>query len=157
MRVALSGVTLLGTIGLFLTSCEPQVAPEFQPKASNARAAAPVVNGVMMQGFYWNVPKTTTAGTWWQNLAAKATELQTAGITALWIPPAYKGGSVDDVGYGVYDRYDLGEFNQKGTVATRYGTLAQLQSAITALHSKNIQVYEDMVMNHLTIPAGGGR
>jgi alpha-amylase len=56
---------------------------------------------------------------------------------------------VFDVGDGVYDRYDLGEFNQKGTVATRYGTLAQLQAAITSLHNNNIQVYEDMVMNHL--------
>ena len=104
----------------------------------------------MMQGFYWNVPTSTPAGTWWQNLGSKATELSQAGITALWLPPAYKGSGALDVGYGVYDRYDLGEFNQKGTVATRYGTLGQLQSCITALHGQGVQVYEDMVMNHLT-------
>ncbi len=117
---------------------------------SKATASAIAANGVMMQGFYWDVPISNTAGSWWQNLTSKATELQAAGITAIWIPPAYKGGSVFDVGYGVYDRYDLGEFNQKGTVSTRYGTLAQLQSTITAFHGKNIQVYEDMVMNHMT-------
>jgi alpha-amylase len=111
---------------------------------------ATVANGVMMQGFYWDVPTSTPAGTWWQNLGSKATELSQAGITAVWLPPAYKGSGAQDVGYGVYDRYDLGEFNQKGTVATRYGTLAQLQSCITALHGKGVQVYEDMVMNHLT-------
>lgn len=38
----------------------------------------------------------------------------------------------NDVGYGAYDLYDLGEFNQKGTVRTKYGTKAQLKSAIDA-------------------------
>nr|WP_262905573.1 hypothetical protein [Hymenobacter siberiensis] len=57
-----------------------------------------------------------------------------------------------DMGYGVYDRYDLGEFNQKGTVATRYGTIGQLRSAIGALHGQDVQVYEDMVMNHFPRP-----
>lgn len=34
-----------------------------------------------------------------------------------WLPPAYKGiGGKDEVGYGVYDVYDLGEFDQKGTI-----------------------------------------
>jgi alpha-amylase len=158
---------LLAGLGLFFNACTP-LAEESLPggeKATAARAAAnpgigavpaplavaaPVTNGVMMQAFYWDVPRNTPAGSWWQNLGSKAQELSDAGITALWLPPAYKGGSQNDVGYGVYDRYDLGEFNQKGGVATRYGTIGQLQSAITALHGKNIQVYEDMVMNHLT-------
>ena len=117
---------------------------------STISANATVVNGVMMQGFYWDVPTSTPAGTWWQNLGSKATELSQAGITAVWLPPAYKGSGAQDVGYGVYDRYDLGEFNQKGTVATRYGTIGQLQSAIGALHGQGVQVYEDMVMNHFT-------
>ncbi|MCO4293807.1 alpha-amylase [Solitalea sp. MAHUQ-68] len=120
-----------------------------KPNSSKSTEAVPGQTGVMMQGFYWDVPMTTPAGSWWQNLQAKATELSQAGITAIWIPPANKGGSVYDVGYGVYDHYDLGEFNQKGTVATRYGTLGQLQSAISALHQNNIGVYEDIVMNHM--------
>jgi alpha-amylase len=139
---------------LSLSACKPDADEAISTKnstsTSNARVAATAVNGVMMQGFYWDVPVTTPGiGTWWQNLGAKALELKNAGITAMWIPPAYKGSGAGDVGYGVYDRYDLGEFNQKGTIATRYGTLAQLQAAITSLHNNNIQVYEDMVMNHL--------
>ncbi|MCC3156808.1 alpha-amylase [Hymenobacter sp. 15J16-1T3B] len=138
--------------GALLASCSKEAAvttaPAVAPLATTPNAV--VANGVMMQGFYWNTPVSTTAGTWWQNLGSKAQELSDAGITAIWLPPAYKGGSAQDVGYGVYDRYDLGEFNQKGTVATRYGTVSQLQAAITALHGKGIQVYEDMVMNHLT-------
>lgn len=149
-----SVVALLGllTAGTFLSSCSKETAtpgaptPVATPKANDAVA----VNGVMMQGFYWDTPISNSQGTWWQVLGSRASEFKTAGFTAIWLPPAYKGGSINDVGYGVYDRYDLGEFNQKGTVATRYGTLAQLQSAITALHGQGIQVYEDMVMNHLT-------
>jgi alpha-amylase len=140
--------------GALLASCSKEAAvstvPNVAPLAGGTIQNATVTNGVMMQGFYWNTPISTTAGSWWQNLGSKAQELSDAGITAIWLPPAYKGGSAQDVGYGVYDRYDLGEFNQKGTVATRYGTIGQLQSAITALHGKGIQVYEDMVMNHLT-------
>ncbi|MBJ6109266.1 DUF1939 domain-containing protein [Hymenobacter sp. BT523] len=150
----LRGVTRISfAASLLLAGCAKEAT---QPNAGLPVAVAPtaanatVTNGVMMQGFYWDVPTTTPAGTWWQNLGSKATELGQAGITAVWLPPAYKGSGALDVGYGVYDRYDLGEFNQKGTVATRYGTLAQLQSAIGALHGQGVQVYEDMVMNHFT-------
>ncbi len=136
---------------LLLASCaKDATAPSAPVAAGPTISNATIANGIMMQGFYWDVPASTSAGTWWQNLGSKATELSAAGVTALWLPPAYKGSGANDVGYGVYDRYDLGEFNQKGTVATHYGTLAQLQSCISALHGKGIQVYEDMVMNHLT-------
>ena len=72
----------------------------------------------------------------WQELAGKAQELAHSGITAIWLPPSYKGtGGKWDVGYGVYDLFDLGEFNQKDSVATKYGTKEQLLAAIEALHS----------------------
>ena len=52
------------------------------------------------------------------------------------MPPAYKGANGKaDVGYGVYDLYDLGEFDQKGTVATKYGTREEYLAAIAALHA----------------------
>lgn len=141
----------LAAAALLWQSCskdtvQPAAAPPAQQTQQNAAAD---VNGVMLQGFYWDVPISSNGSTWWQVLSGKAQEFKDAGITAVWLPPAYKGGSIYDVGYGVYDRYDLGEFNQKGTVPTRYGTLGQLQSCIGTLHGKGIQVYEDMVMNHL--------
>ncbi|MDJ0365981.1 alpha-amylase [Hymenobacter sp. H14-R3] len=137
---------------VFLASCAKEnTAPTTPALASQSTSSnATAANGVMMQGFYWNTPVSSSAGTWWQNLGSKAAELSAAGITAMWLPPAYKGSGAQDVGYGVYDRYDLGEFNQKGTVATRYGTLGQLQSCVSALHGQGMQVYEDMVMNHFT-------
>jgi alpha-amylase len=53
-----------------------------------------------------------------------------------------------DVGYGVYDLFDLGEFNQKGSQRTKYGTKQQYLDAIAALHKSQIQIYADVVINH---------
>ena len=102
-------------------------------------------NGVMMQYFHWYLDKNDNL---WQQVAQEAPDLASAGITALWLPPATKAVSVDDVGYGVYDLYDLGEFNQKGTVRTKYGTRAEYLAAIQAAHQNGLQVYADVVFNH---------
>ncbi len=102
-------------------------------------------DGVMMQYFHWYYPG---GGGLWDEVAGRADELAAAGITALWLPPAYKGSSQNDVGYGVYDLYDLGEFNQKGTVRTKYGTKTKYLKAIAAAHAAGIQIYADVVFNH---------
>ncbi len=116
-----------------------------------SRGDEPVeLNGVMLQAFYWNVPQTAPNVSWWKNLEQKSAEFAEAGFTSVWLPPPYKGAAgAADVGYGVYDRYDLGEFDQKGSVATHYGNLGELQSAIDALHARHLQVYADVVMNHM--------
>ena len=104
------------------------------------------INGTMMQYFEWDLPADKTL---WKQLAEDAPKLKKAGISAVWMPPAYKGASgVQDVGYSVYDLYDLGEFNQKGTVATKYGTKEEYLSSIKALHKQGISVYADIVLNH---------
>ncbi len=104
------------------------------------------MNGTMMQYFQWY---TSSDGSHWHDVATKAQDLATAGITALWLPPAYKGsGGGFDVGYSVYDLFDLGEFNQKGSVRTKYGTRDEYLAAIKALHQVGIQVYADCVFNH---------
>jgi hypothetical protein len=88
-------------------------------------------------------------GQLWQDLADRPQGLATAGFTAIWIPPAYKGsGGQHDVGYSVYDLFDLGEFDQKGGLATKYGTRAQLEVALEALRAVGLQVYADVVFNH---------
>jgi alpha-amylase len=72
-----------------------------------------------------------------------------AGFTGVWLPPAYKGaGGGYDVGYGVYDTYDLGEFDQKGSVRTKYGTRKEYLAAIKALQKHGIQACADVVLNH---------
>ncbi|GAA0736848.1 alpha-amylase [Clostridium oceanicum] len=102
-------------------------------------------NGTMMQYFEWYLDDD---GTLWNEMNKNSEKLSKAGITALWIPPSYKGQDYKDVGYGVYDLYDLGEFNQKGTVRTKYGTKEELQKAIKSAHNAGLQVYGDVVLNH---------
>jgi alpha-amylase len=102
-------------------------------------------NDVMMQYFHWYYPG---GGLLWDEVTSRSHDLAAAGISALWLPPAYKGTSQNDVGYGVYDLYDLGEFNQKGTIRTKYGTKDQYLNAIAAAHRAGIQIYADVVFNH---------
>ncbi len=102
-------------------------------------------NETMMQYFEWYLPND---GFWWKRCAAKAERLAALGITEVWLPPACKGISQEDVGYGVYDMYDLGEIDQKGTVRTKYGTKAEYIEAINAFHESGIRVYGDIVLNH---------
>lgn len=101
---------------------------------------------VMIQYFQWYLPSDSKH---WINIKNNAKNLKDSGFSAVWLPPAYKGqGGKNDVGYGVYDLYDLGEFDQKGTVATKYGTIDEYLEAINALHQNKIKVYGDMVLNH---------
>jgi alpha-amylase len=103
-------------------------------------------NGVMMQWFHWYTP---ADGQHWQRLLQEAPALAQAGITGLWLPPASKGiGGGFDVGYGLYDLFDLGEFDQKGTIPTKYGTKEEYLTAVRACRDLGIQVYADAVLNH---------
>ena len=103
------------------------------------------LNGIMMQYFEWYMPQDIL----WKQLKNDAEQLSNDGITAVWIPPAYKGADgKEDVGYAVYDLYDLGEFDQKGSIPTKYGTKAQLVEAIDAAHKHNLEVYADIVLDH---------
>jgi len=102
-------------------------------------------NGVMMQYFEWNLPND---GKLWKQLKEDANHLHEIGITAVWIPPAYKADEQQDEGYATYDLFDLGEFDQNNTVRTKYGTKEELKEMIDELHKYKISVYLDAVMNH---------
>lgn len=114
-------------------------------------------NDAMMQAFYWNLPvdEANLNGTWWDNLASKADELKTAGITGIWVPAPSKGNwGIVDMGYGIYDHYDLGSYYQKGTTETRFGSKQELLNMIAAMHNTangkpKINVYADAVLNHV--------
>lgn len=102
-------------------------------------------NAVMMQYFEWYMP----SGILWRKMAEESSRLSGLGIASLWIPPAYKGlNGADDVGYAVYDLYDLGEFDQKGSVQTKYGTKDEFIKAIQAAHDQGMAVYADIVLDH---------
>lgn len=103
------------------------------------------MSDVMMQAFEWDSP---ADGGYYAFLKESAKKIKEAGIDALWLPPMCKGGGDQDVGYGIYDLWDLGEFDQKGTVRTKYGTKKELLEAIDELHKNKIKVYADVVLNH---------
>ena len=102
---------------------------------------------VLFQGFYWDVP---AGGTWWDTLAAKSPELGDAGVDMLWFPSPFKGfGGAYDMGYGIADHFDAGEFDQNGTVETRFGSRTELTAAIQATHSAGMEAVCDIVFNHV--------
>ncbi len=102
--------------------------------------------GVMFQYFEWNCK---TDGSLWRELASRAIEIKNLGTTAVWMPPAYKGmGGKNDTGYAPYDLFDLGEFDQKGTVATKYGTKDEFIAAIKAVQDAGMDAYADVVLDH---------
>jgi alpha-amylase len=103
-------------------------------------------NPTLLQFFHWYYPG---GGKLWAEVAERAATLNDIGVNMVWLPPAYKGSSGGySVGYDVYDLFDLGEFDQKGSVATKYGDKAQLQAAIKALKENDIAVVLDVVLNH---------
>ncbi len=105
-----------------------------------------LINKTMMQYFEWNLPSDSKL---WKKASAEAGFLSAIGITSVWLPPAYKGaGGIYDTGYGVYDLYDLGEFYQKSTIATKYGTKDEYLQAIKVLRANYIKVFADIVLNH---------
>ncbi len=105
-----------------------------------------MLNGTIIQYFEWYMNCNQNL---WNEVAKDAPNLAKMGITAIWLPPAFKGiGGKDEVGYGVYDVYDLGEFDQKGTVKTKYGSKDEYLKCIKELQKCGINVYADIVLNH---------
>ncbi|KGD74846.1 cytoplasmic alpha-amylase [Tatumella morbirosei] len=103
-------------------------------------------NPTLFQFFHWYYPD---GGKLWPEAAEKAAWLSEIGITGVWLPPACKGNSGgSSVGYDIYDLFDLGEFDQKGTRATKYGDKEELLAAINALQQHKISVIMDVVLNH---------
>jgi alpha-amylase len=107
--------------------------------------------GVMMQAFYWDCPRVDGKEfQWWNFLCRNIPSLATTGFTALWLPPVYKGGNITgpSMGYDPYDYYDLGEFDQKGSLATWFGTRAELDELIEVAHSYGLALITDLVLDH---------
>jgi alpha-amylase len=106
-----------------------------------------MINGTILQAFHWYLPDD---GKLWNQLKADAAKLAGMGITALWLPPAGKGTEGSrSIGYDSYDIYDLGEFDQKGSVRTKYGTRKELIAAVKALQRAGLKIYVDVVLNHM--------
>lgn len=102
-------------------------------------------NQTMMQFFEWDLPPDALL---WRRISAQAEKLKASGIDLLWLPPAYKGAQgIHDTGYGVYDLYDLGEFDQKGSISTKYGTAQEYINCVSDAQAAGLQIIADIVLN----------
>ncbi len=107
--------------------------------------------GVMMQTFHWDCPREDKKEfQWWNYVNEKIPSLAEVGFTSLWLPPIHKAANLfgPSMGYDPYDYYDLGEFDQRGTVPTWFGTRKELESLIENAHKHGMSLIADMVLNH---------
>jgi len=103
-------------------------------------------NDTMMQYFEWYLPNDCNL---WNEASKIGPTLKKLGINSIWLPPCFKSaGGINDTGYGIYDLYDMGEFDQKGTIRTKYGTKDEYLNTIKSLQKYNIKVLADVVLNH---------
>ncbi|KAJ7756441.1 glycoside hydrolase family 13 protein [Mycena maculata] len=103
-------------------------------------------NPLMLQFFTWDT--THDEMSWWKHLEVEIPKLAEMGFTQLWLPPPNKGENRIGRGYDAYDLWDLGEFDQKGTVQTRWGTREELLRACQVARQHGIDILIDAVLNH---------
>lgn len=100
----------------------------------------------MLQGWYWNYPKTSQGKWWCDTLAQKARQLSQNGINFIWLPPMSMptGGSYSN-GYDAKDLFDLG--GSVPNVNTGFGNRKRIDKMIDSLDKYGIVPVADMVLN----------
>ncbi len=91
----------------------------------------------------------------WAEITRKMPELAEAGYSSLWLPPPTKGSGGLSVGYDLWDPFDLGSIDQRGSIRTRYGTEAELLHMMEVAHRFGIRIYFDNIMNHRAFDVPG--
>src|SRR3954466_688702 len=100
-------------------------------------------NRCFLQAFEWNVPADQGH---WKRLLKALPGLKATGIDNIWIPPACKGSAGKEAnGYDVYDLYDVGEFEQKGAKATKWGIKEDLVEMCEEAQKVGVGIYFDAV------------
>jgi alpha-amylase len=102
-------------------------------------------NATLLQAYEWNVPADNAH---WKRLTSALPGLRRVGVTAMWLPPGCKAASPEGNGYDIYDLYDLGEFDQKGTRATKWGPKEDLLELSKLAKDQGVALYWDAVLNH---------
>ncbi|KAL4895664.1 glycoside hydrolase superfamily [Aspergillus ambiguus] len=102
-------------------------------------------NTTIMEAFEWHVPADHQH---WRRLQRALPSLKAIGIDTLLLPPGTKAMSPSGNGYDPYDLYDIGEFDQKGSRPTKWGSKEELQALTAHAKSLGMGVYWDAVLNH---------
>ncbi|KZS41741.1 alpha-amylase [Aquimarina aggregata] len=102
--------------------------------------------GIFMQAFYWDVEP---RGAWYDEVSKSIEDWAASGIDRIWLAPPGKAQSGGfSMGYDPCDYFDLGEFDQHGTVETRFGSRQELENLIQKSHDNGLEVIADIVLNH---------
>ena len=110
----------------------------------------PLNGKVVLQAFWWDCWNEKYPQDWYTYLAKLSPRLRELGFDGIWIPSPAKGNAgINSMGYDLFDHYDLGDKDQKGTVATRFGDKDSLLRLIAVAHANGLEVYPDIVLNHL--------
>jgi alpha-amylase len=105
----------------------------------------------VLQAFWWDAWNAKYPQDWYTYLAKLAPRLRELGLDGIWIPsPAKANSGTNSMGYDIFDHYDLGDKDQKGTVATRFGSKDSLLRLVAVAHANGLQVYPDIVLNHVS-------
>ncbi|PPQ98753.1 GH-13 [Panaeolus cyanescens] len=124
---------------LFPSSPQPLLYMRLGPKGKDA-------NPLMLQFFTWDCLHESMS--WWKHFEAEIPRLSELGFTQVWLPPPNRPAEVEGRGYDAYDLWDLGEFEHKGQVKTRWGTREELLQACKVAEEHGIDILIDAVLNH---------
>ena len=117
---------------------------------SGGLEANPPNGKVVLQAFWWDCRNDDYREDWYTYLAKLAPHIRELGFDGIWVPSPCKGNSGGfSMGYDVFDHYDLGDKDQKGTVATRFGSKDSFLRFIAVAHANGLEVYPDVVLNHV--------
>ncbi|MCJ1308473.1 hypothetical protein MMC25_002126 [Agyrium rufum] len=115
-------------------------------QGSNASTKVPTPqNRLMFQAFEWYVPADQRH---WARLSSQCVALRRLGVDLMWIPPGCKASHPQGNGYDIYDLYDLGEFDQKATRPTKWGSKEDLLVLAKRVEECGMGLCWDAVLNH---------
>ncbi|KAF8183952.1 glycoside hydrolase family 13 protein [Pholiota molesta] len=125
--------------GLFTSHPSPLLYMRLGPEGNDA-------NPLMFQFFTWDCLHESLS--WWKHFETEVPHLAELGVTQVWLPPPNKAAEQTGRGYDAYDLWDLGEFDQKGSIRTRWGTRDEFLQACKVAKEHGIDILIDAVLNH---------
>nr|POE86455.1 alpha-amylase [Quercus suber] len=128
------------------------------PRCNGAEAVDSVAdNTTILQSFEWHSPssppkpsETHSQHSHYALLTRHLSNLAELGISTIWLPPGCKANNPHGNGYDCYDLWDLGEFDQKWTRSTKWGSREELTGLLTRAHELSVDCIFDAVLNHKT-------
>ena len=106
-------------------------------------------NPLLLQCFEWHTASSPSSSHY-SRLSRLIPTFSNLGVTSLWLPPGCKANNPKGNGYDIYDLWDLGEFEQKGARATKWGSREELDELLRSAKESGLDIVWDAVLNHKT-------